>query len=315
MGMLPVLFKLGTIPISSFGVFLSIAFLVAVFTIWRIARIYEIDPEKILDLVLLTFFGGLILARIYHILLNLEQFDSIYKMILINRYPGLSFWGGLLGGFLTLYYFIRRSVTLRFWQVADFAAVAFLLGCAIADIGCFLGGCVYGRVSSLPFTTDVVGLVGRRLPVSLFEAVLLFFAYLSLRKMVLKFHFPGKVVSFALIYLGIIKLGLEFLRGDTRIFTANITFGHVLSALSILLGVAFYYQLSKKDLRADLIYLGGVLVSARRREEVLSKLKRGWYNYRVDLKVSLHKLFKGTNLNFNRFRRRINVKPTPDNAE
>ncbi len=301
--MLPVLFTFGAIPISSFGFFMAVAFLVSVLTIWKIAKAYEIDPERILDLVLITFLSGLFISRIYFVLLNWQLFGDIQKAILINRYPGLSFWGGMLGGFLALWFLVKRF-KLRFWEVADFASVAFLIGIVIGDLGCFLGGCAYGKISNLPFATSVVGLIGKRFPVTILEAAILYFIFLSLRKQVMRFHFAGKIVSLFMIFIGITKFFMEFLRGDTTNFFLGVTFGQVLSSLSVILGTSIFYSLSKRVFKDDLKVALSTPFNTRRRTDLLLFIQKSWYNQLVSLKNNFKKV-GGI------FRKRLNVKSTP----
>src|SRR5258708_17707733 len=177
--MQPVLLTLGGQPISSFGLFLLLSFLASSYFIWRVVRAYELDEERAIDLLLLTFSGGLIGARVYFVLLHLNQFDTLSKIVLINRYPGLSFWGGFLVGFLVLKFFAARF-KLAFWQLADFALIGLLIGLSISSLGCLLGSCQYGLPSNLPFAVTQVGLIGKRFPLQIIEALvyLVIFYYL-----------------------------------------------------------------------------------------------------------------------------------------
>jgi len=138
--MLPILFTIGSWPVSSFGLFLVAALFAASFVIWRLTKVYDFDGEQVIDIILLTFFGALIFARIYFIVTHPSLFEEngFLKMILINRYPGLSFWGGFIGGMISLI-FVVRNFKLNFWQIADFATVGLLLGLSIGSLGCFLG--------------------------------------------------------------------------------------------------------------------------------------------------------------------------------
>ena len=74
--MFPVLFSIGKITVSSFGVFLTLGFLFGVFLVWRLTRAWELNEEKILDLTMLTFIGGLIGARIYFLMENWQLFSN-----------------------------------------------------------------------------------------------------------------------------------------------------------------------------------------------------------------------------------------------
>ncbi|TSC64167.1 MAG: phosphatidylglycerol:prolipoprotein diacylglycerol transferase [Microgenomates group bacterium Gr01-1014_93] len=133
--MLPVLFSIGPIPVSSFGLFLSLGFIYGSFLVWRLARAWELNEEKVLDLIILTFFGGLLGARIFFVTLNFDFFkEDLFKILLITKYPGINFWGGFLGGWLTLFIFAKR-LKFNFLQVADIAAIGFTGALILGDIG------------------------------------------------------------------------------------------------------------------------------------------------------------------------------------
>src|SRR5581483_4248893 len=191
--MWPVLFSLGDFPITAFGFFLTLAFLVALYFIWRAAQVYEIDPEKLLDVFFLSVFSGLILARNYFLLFHPELFDPI-KIFLFNRYPGFAFWGGLVGGSLGLWFFAQRF-KLNLWQVFDFAVVGLFIGLSFASWGCLLGSCQYGVVSHSFLAVPQVGVIGTRFPVQALEAILFWLGFLYLWKKLLRFHFAGSITA------------------------------------------------------------------------------------------------------------------------
>lgn len=290
--MYPVLLSFGPVTISSFGLFLALAVLVGIFVVWRLVRVYDIDPEKTFDLSLLSFLGGLIGARLLYVALNWELFGNFERIALINRYPGLSFWGGLMGGLLTLWLFTKRT-RLNFWQVADFASVGMAAGLIVGDLGCFLGGCSYGIVSTLPIAMNVVGLIGKRFPISLIEAVLIYLLFLYLWKNVVRFHFLGKIAAVFLVGLGIIKFCTEYYRGDIR-FVGDfqiLSLGQIFSLILILYGVIIFYSQSKRHLKLDLVKFLEVFYSTKRQKQVITSIRRSWYNQRIGWKVKLQKKF------------------------
>lgn len=301
--MFPTLFSLGPVSISSFGIFLLVSLLASSYVIWRIIKVYEIDEEKTIDFIFISFLGSLLFARLYFVLFNLEQFDSIYKVLLFNKYPGMSFWGGLIGGIAILKLASVR-LKINFWQVADFAIVGLFIGLSVSSLGCLFGGCQYGQVSNLPIAVTQVGQVGPRFPLQVIEAGLFFIGFLMLWKAVMRFHFAGKIATKGLIYLGFIKLILEFFRADRQQVYLGVSMGHILSVLFIAMGIFFYYNRARRSVFSDLRLVFRTIFERNKRKQAVSKFRKSWYNLRVSWKF-----------NFQRFKRRLsknlNVKSNP----
>lgn len=312
--MFPVILSIGPLVISSLGLFLSLAFLSAVFVAWRLAKLYDVKEEKILDVAMVTFGGGFLGARLYAVALNWEAFGSFEKIIFVQRYPGLSFWGGLMGGALAFWLF-SKVVKLQFWQVADFAAPGILLGLVFGNLGCFLGGCGYGVVSDLPVAFPVVGLIGKRLPVSLIESAIFLWLFFSFFKQVVKFHFAGKIVAVFLIWLGVVKFITEFYRGDSRQVIPQfwVSYGHIFAILALSAGVVIFYTRSKHNILEDLRSLTRLLSSPKRRKSLLLSWKKSWYNHKTAWRISFGKMATTLKSLPKKFRRKLNVKPTPTN--
>ncbi len=286
--MLPVLLTVGGVPISSFGFFLLMAVLAAAYFIWRIIRVYDFDEEKIIDLVLLTFLGGIVGARIYFWIFHQTELNDPLKIIMVNRYPGLSFWGALLGGIIFLRVFSRRF-KLNFWQVSDYAVVGLFIGISISSIGCLLGSCSYGEVYSGFFGVNQTGLIGKRFPVQLMESLLFLLGFLYLWKSALKFHSIGQIASSGLILLGIFKFFLEFLRGDSQMLTYGLRLGTVWAIILFLYGVILNYRINKRSPKEDLIFIMSIFTAPSSRKLLIGKVNKSWYNFRVNFKIALFK--------------------------
>ncbi len=306
--MFPVLLSFGPIVLSTAGFFIALGFLSAVFIAWRLAKVYDIKEEKIFDLSIAVFAGGLVVSRLVAVVLNLEAYQSLEKILYFHKYPGLSFWGAFAGGTLALWLF-SRIFKLPLWQVADFAAVGALLALALGNLGCFLGGCGYGVVSDLPIALPVVGVIGKRLPISLIEGLILLFIFFRLYKQVIKFHFAGKILAKFLIILGLVKFLTEFYRGDGAFIFPNlwITYGHILSLAVFGAGLVAFYAKSKRSIFKDAEGLLDIFSSAKKREVLLSSVKKSWYNHRTAWKIAFNKSFRI----FRKVRRKLNVRPTP----
>lgn len=273
--MLPVLFSIGNFNVSSFGFFLTVAFLLGIFLVWRLARAWDLDEEKILDLMLLTFLGGLIGARIYFVINNLSLFSSdLLKIVLIPKYPGFSFWGGFLGGWLALYFFVRKY-KMDFWLVADIASIGFLGGLIISDLGCFLGSCSPGTPPKL----------------FLSEALLLLFVFSRLWNRATHFHQRGIIISLTLIYIGIVKIITSF-------FKPVVPPDFIFPITLIFLGATiFYQQVPAKsgrtpisDMKKVASFVISLLTKKETRNSLLLTFKKNCYNQKTALSWKLRRM-------------------------
>lgn len=295
--MFPILFSIGKIPVSSYGVFLALGFLIGVFLIWRLSRAWDLDKEKVLDLSLLTFLGGLIGARLYFVSQHLQFFlKHFWDIIFFYKAPGFSFWGAILGGWLTLFYFAGRK-KMDFWQIGDIASIGLLIGLIFSDLGCFLGGCNIGIQSKLFFAVNMVGSLGERFPVQALEAASFFVVLLKLWSSSTHFHQKGKILSLAFIFIGIIKFLLEPLR-------ASHDESSYLSFILCILGISIFYKVTKRSLRSDLRNFAAFVYRFSKdsltRKYIMDRLKKGWYNRKTSFFWKLRNLKKNL--------RRINVR-------
>ena len=295
--MFPVI-SLGPFSISSFGLTLALGFLFGIFLIWRLSRAWDLNEEKILDLTILTFIGGLMGARVYFILENFQIFGADFlKWILIQKYQGFAFWGGILGGFLTLKFYAKKF-KVNFWQALDFASVGFLGGLIFLNLGCFLGGCNIGVTSKAFFALPMVGAIGTRIPIQLFEA----FAFWNILAFVWKkathFHVHGTIASFCLISIGFVFSLAQSLKAVHE--KTDIAF----SSLMVILGVSLFYKITKRKILMDVKSAGVFLLNLikDRHTQILfvAALKKNWYNYKVSVKWKIRQITK--------FLRRLNVR-------
>lgn len=299
--MLPSLVTVGPLTISSFGLFLSFSFLYATFLVWRLARAWDLNEEKVLDLLVLTFLGGFLASRVYFVIVNLEFFSlDPVKALLITKYPGLSLWGGLLGGLGILTIFAKR-LKLDFLQILDITSVGLIGGLILGSLGCFLGSCDVGIESSF-LGVNQVGFIGKRFPVQLFEALSLILILKHIWYKATHFHRSGQVASISLIFLGMNKLVWENLKS----YTGE---GYIFSVLLLVSGIYLYYFVTKRNFLKDLKLLVrnilGIIGNAQVRGDMIGKFKKSWYNQKTALSWNVKDL--------SRFLKRINVKLTTKN--
>lgn len=266
--MYPILFTIGPITIYSFGVFLFVGFFLALFIIWRRLREQGLEETKILDFLFFVTFWGIISARVGFIITHFELFGfSLSRFVFLGRFPGLSFWGGVLGAVLAMAYFIRRN-RWDFWKVADEAVFGFAPFAVLSHLGCFFDGCSLGRQTGAFWGMFFPGSLLRRHPVSLFEAAVFLAIWLFLLRIERRWrtwewyrsHAEGFISLSFLTCVFLASFALAFLEDD-KIYLLWLKQVFSLILASVL--AATLYRRSGRKLREDF-----KLIKSRIKKEV-----------------------------------------------
>lgn len=276
----PILFRLPNgFPIGTYGVLIVIGLLLAIFLGTRLARRIGLRADYVYDLTFVMLVAGFIGARVLYIIVEWETFRQAPGAIIFSR-TGFVFQGGLVGALIAGVIYCRWH-KLPLMEIADLGTPALALGHAIGRIGCFLAGCCYGlsitphlhesalaRVGvTYPIVHEPDGQISPMfnqvyheqieqhliapdasaplpiVPVQLFETVgnLVICAVLLL--IWKRRRFSGQVGGSYLVLYGVLRFGLEFLRGDEargRWFGDSLSTGQVISLAMIAGGVAIY---------------------------------------------------------------------------
>ncbi|HKR23131.1 MAG TPA: prolipoprotein diacylglyceryl transferase [Pyrinomonadaceae bacterium] len=248
--MYPELFRIGSFPINTYGVFLAIAFLCAIFVTVKLAERDGLPRERIYDLCLWMLLASLVGSKILMLFTEPEYRENPTQLLSLDflRSGGV-FYGGLLGAVIAGYLLMKRY-KLPWWKTADACAPGIAIGNFFGRQGCFAAGCCWGKPTSLPwgvkFTEaghEITGVpIDAHLhPTQLYEsfAMLLVFGFLLwLHK---RKRFNGQVILvYALLY-SVIRFSIEFVRDDPRGDILGLTTLTGLSTsqmISLIIGIA-----------------------------------------------------------------------------
>ncbi len=238
----PIICQIGPLTIYSYGLMLAIAVVVCSSLLSRDAKRYQIKSEVILDLVFWIVVFGLIGARIFYVLLNLDFYlNHPWKIIAIQE-GGLAWQGSFVSGMLAGIFFIKKhALPLR--PTLDLVAPYIALGHSIGRIGCFLNGCCYGR--EVPWGIFFPAYQARLHPTQLYESVSLFIVYVILKKYQSRSPQPGMVFVFYLFLSSLERFVVEFFRADHEWTWAGLSVFQIISLM--ILAVSVYARIYIKS--------------------------------------------------------------------
>lgn len=259
--MYPELFRIGSFPINTYGVFLALAFLSAILITVKLAERDGLPREKIYDLSLWMLLAALVGSKLLMLVVEPQYRENPLELFSLDflRSGGV-FYGGLIGAMLAGYLLMKRF-KLPWWKTADACAPGIALGNFFGRQGCFAAGCCWGTPTSLPWGVQFTDLAhqitgvptGVRLhPTQLYES----FAMLIVFGLLLWLHkrrrFSGQVIlTYALLY-SLIRFAIEFVRDNRR---------------SEILGLTSLTGLSTQQLISIVIALAAVVLLVIRRRK------------------------------------------------
>lgn len=137
------------IPIYGFGLMLFLAFVISTYLAGRRAERQGIPGERMQDLILWIFLGGLIGGRLFYMIQYRHQIANPLTEFFQIWNGGIVFYGSAAGGFVG--YLIARRLMPRFnvsaWRIGDILAPSVAIGLALGRLGCLLNGCCYGNAA------------------------------------------------------------------------------------------------------------------------------------------------------------------------
>lgn len=242
--MLPVLLDLKFIKIYTFGVFLVLSFFWGAFLLWRNIRLTSHKEEDVFDGMFISLATGLFFGRLLYVVFNFKEFGfDILKMILINGYPGISLYGGVLGAFIGLYLYASNK-KIKFLEIADYFVTPAFLSLALGKLGSFFSGVEVGAKTKFALAVKYVGYDGFRHLTPFYEGIFFILGtYLSFKLLFevrRQKYSKGFVFYFFWWYLSLIYFIFDPLKSTHLSFfttdSLNKTF-----ALTILLTFTFYF--------------------------------------------------------------------------
>ena len=234
--MYPVLFRIGDVEVTSFGVLVAAGALLGLWLFRRELRFSRL-PGSAVDAGVAGLIGGLAGAKLLWIAEHVG--DEPLADLVFSR-GGLSWFGGLAGGLLAGAWIIYRQ-RLPLVPVLSAAAPALAASHIVGRIGCFLVGDDYGTPSDLPWAVAFPeGLPPTNVPVhptQLYEAAALLPVVWLLLRMRRRDVADHVVLGTYLALTGALRFGIEFIRVNEHVL-GPLSVAHVASVAVSAAGLA-----------------------------------------------------------------------------
>ncbi len=211
--------------IAWYAVFITIGMIMCTLYVIHMAKKIGISAEDVIDFALFVIPIGIIGARLYYVVSEIDQYDS-FKDVINIREGGLAIYGGIIFGGLTVLAicYIKK---INFLAFADCVSPGVILAQAMGRWGNFMNGEAFGsktdifirmgirnRNSIYTFNTFEIVTVH---PTFLYESLwnILGFTLVNLYAKFVGKRYDGQLFLFVFGWYGLGRMFIEMLRTDS----------------------------------------------------------------------------------------------------
>lgn len=241
-----ILFHLGPIPVTGYGVMVLCGVLSALFLLHRGAQRRGWDAAAAVDLAVWVVLGGILGGRLFYVFQfwGRDYADAGFWEPFKVWQGGLVLYGAIFGGLVATVVLVRRQQ----WPVLQFldvTAPGIAIGIAFGRIGCLLNGCCWGQPCAADFRLGIrfppgspVGHTDLVHPTQIYAAcAAAVLAWVCWR---LGAHRPpgGVVFGVLAIFYGVSRFTTETIRGDHKPHPGEWPVSQTISVYTFLFGIA-----------------------------------------------------------------------------
>ena len=260
-----VAFHIGGISIYWYGVCIAVGLCLALIFAFRHSIEFGVDPDSMVDVILIGVVLGIISARAYYVAMAPFKYESIWDMIAI-RDGGLAIYGGIIGAFLFGGLACKwRGVPVL--PMFDLTAMGFLIGQCCGRWGNFFNQEAFGCNTTLPWgmyseatRTYLMGstvtaqsgmVIDPNLPVHptfLYESLWCLAGFIMLFRYFKKRKFNGDIALRYMVWYGAGRFWIEALRTDSLMLVPSIGLrvSQLVAGIAVVAGIAAEIYFTRK---------------------------------------------------------------------
>lgn len=251
----------GDYSIKWYGLLIAVGFLLAILYGLKRAEFFGIDPDRMIDVALLTVPVAFIGARLYYVFFSDHLAEYLADPISILKVweGGLAIYGGIIVAFV-FGPLMCKLKKVKIWAMFDLTALGFLIGQGIGRWGNFFNQEAFGANTTLPWgmTGDVIQsghadlVYNHALPVHptfLYESLwcLLGFVLLHILSKRIVRRFDGMIFCGYMVWYGTGRFFIEGLRTDS-LMVGILRVSQLIAIIAVLLGIILFFVLRRYSL-------------------------------------------------------------------
>ena len=257
----PVAFYLFTKPVYGYGIIIATTVLFAYLLADNEATKRGLKQDTMLDLLLLALPIAFIFARAYYVIFRWEYYAGDFGKMIAIWDGGIAIYGGLIGGFIVLYFFARKK-EIKIIKLLDIIAPSLLVGQMFGRWGNFFNHEAYGEIVTkqylenrfIPnFIIENMYIDGAyRQPTFLYESLWCFIALVILLLIRNKLA-QSEVFATYLILYGVERFIVEGMRTDS-LYIGSLRVSQVLSLVFVVGSLIYLIVLNTKYRNKKILY-------------------------------------------------------------
>ena len=227
-------FSIGNLSIAWYALIITFGMILCVAYIMYRAKGIGINSDVILDFALFVIPIGIIGARLYYVLSEIDRYSSFSEVINL-RSGGLAIYGGIITGTITVFV-ICRIKKIYFPAFGDCVVPGLILAQSIGRWGNFMNGEAYGEQTDIFIRMGLDFGVGMKYyhPTFLYESLWNLVGFILINIFYKHKKYDGQIILMVFGWYGLGRMFIEGLRTDSlwfSLFGADFRTSQVLAAV------------------------------------------------------------------------------------
>ena len=245
--------SLGSFSIAWYGLIITIGMIFAVSYIICRSRCIGLTMDDVLDYAIFVIPLGVLGARLYYVLMELDRYDSLLDVLDITQ-GGLAIYGGIISGTVTVIV-ISKIKKISFPAFGDTVVPGLIMAQSIGRWGNFTNGEAYGGLTDSfirmglqnsntihDFKTSEMVFVH---PTFLYESLWNLIGFIAINIFFKHKKYDGQIILMVFGWYGLGRLMIEGLRTDSLYIFGVIRVSQLLAGIAFVgcLGALIYFAI------------------------------------------------------------------------